>query len=177
LLHRRLIDRAGSVEWLCWPRLDWPSTFARLLDRRPGTGRSHRSPTPPSARRYLDRTMVLETTFTTSTGIIVMTDALVTGIGRGGPRARQPLARTLVAACVGDERDGGARRRSAPRPEYGLVTPVAVPLPAAIRFRGGPDVLMLSSPVALVFGDGRAFGRFDGGGRPDGLFRPSPPPE
>jgi GH15 family glucan-1,4-alpha-glucosidase len=155
-----LIDRAGSVEWLCWPRLDWPSTFARLLD--PAAGHWSIAPVADAAvsRRYLDRTMVLETTFTTSTGIIVMTDALVTGSGeRGhelGNRSPGLLARR-VSATSGSVELGVDL---APRPEYGLVTPVAVPLPGGIRFRGGPDVLMLSSPVALVFGDGRAFGRF-----------------
>jgi alpha,alpha-trehalase len=61
-----LVDRSGSVEWLNFPRFDSPSVFGRLLS--PDAG--HWSITPSgdwtSARRYLDRTLVLETTFTTA---------------------------------------------------------------------------------------------------------------
>src|SRR5215212_8449297 len=76
-----LVDRAGSVEWLCWPRMDAPSVFGRLLD--PAAGHWSIAPVAPAAvdRRYHERTMVLETTFTTADGTISVTDALVTGAG------------------------------------------------------------------------------------------------
>jgi alpha,alpha-trehalase len=64
-----LVDRSGSVDWLGFPRFDSPSVFGRLL----GPDAGHWSITPgedwSSARRYVDRTLVLETTFTTATGV------------------------------------------------------------------------------------------------------------
>jgi GH15 family glucan-1,4-alpha-glucosidase len=57
-----LVDRSGSVEWLGFPRFDSPSVFGRLL----GPDAGHWSITPvgdwTSARRSVDRTLVLETT-------------------------------------------------------------------------------------------------------------------
>ena len=31
-----LISRAGSLDWLCWPRFDSPSIFAAILDEERG---------------------------------------------------------------------------------------------------------------------------------------------
>jgi Domain of unknown function (DUF5911) len=70
------VDRSGSVEWLSFPRFDSPSVFGRLL----GADAGHWSISPSgdwtSSRRYEDPTLVLETTFTTATGVLVLTDLL-----------------------------------------------------------------------------------------------------
>jgi alpha,alpha-trehalase len=71
-----LVSRDGSVDWLCFPRFDAPSVFCRLLD--PGGGRFAIQPAGEfrASRRYVDQTMVLQTTFTTAGGTAVLTDAL-----------------------------------------------------------------------------------------------------
>ena len=58
--------RDGSVDWLCFPRFDSPSVFGRLLDDEAGHWSIRPAGRWTGARRYLDRTLVLETTFTTA---------------------------------------------------------------------------------------------------------------
>ena len=75
-----LIAPDGSVEWLCLPRPDSPSVFGALLDRaaglfRFGPGNAH----VPQHRRYVPGTMVLETTWQTPTGWLVVQDFLAMG--------------------------------------------------------------------------------------------------
>ncbi len=75
-----LIAPNGAVEWLCLPRIDSPSVFGAVLDRDAGSFRVHPTGVEvPSARRYLPGTMVLETTWWTPGGWLVVTDALVMG--------------------------------------------------------------------------------------------------
>ena len=141
-----LVSREGSIDWLCHPRFDGPSVFGRILDE----GAGHWSLTPPvparTARWYLDRTMVLETTFDTETGSAVLTDAIALDphqeghdLGAGAPRV---VVRRLQ--CTGGEID--FEMEFAPRPEFGLVFPLLAPIEGGIATRGGAEALVLSVP-------------------------------
>jgi alpha,alpha-trehalase len=73
-----LVAPDGAVEWLCLPRPDSPSVFGALLDRTAGFFRFGPINTHvPHQRRYLPGTMVLETTWHTPTGWLVVQDLLV----------------------------------------------------------------------------------------------------
>lgn len=75
-----LVSPGGSIDWMCLPRMDSPSVFGAILGRHAGTFRI--APTDvsvPVARRYLPGTMVLETSWGTDTGWIIVRDALLLG--------------------------------------------------------------------------------------------------
>ncbi len=75
-----LIAPSGAVEWMCAPRPDSPSFFTSLLDRSAGSFRvGPFGAQVPAARRYLPGTLVLETTWQTPTGWMIVHDALVVG--------------------------------------------------------------------------------------------------
>ncbi|MDH6238433.1 glycoside hydrolase family 15 protein [Cryobacterium sp. CG_9.6] len=76
-----LVGLDGSIDWLPIPNLDSTPVFARLLDDAKG-GSIELAPVAAFAvtRRYLPQTNVLETTYTTASGIARVTDALVTGL-------------------------------------------------------------------------------------------------
>jgi alpha,alpha-trehalase len=75
-----LVAPDGAIDWLCVPRFDAPSVFGSLLDREAGFfrfapfGIRH-----PTARVYVPGTNVLETTWKTPNGWIVVRDALTVG--------------------------------------------------------------------------------------------------
>ena len=75
-----LVAPSGNVEWLCLPTADGPSVFGALLDRHAGGFRlAPADMTTPAARRYLPGTMVLETSWGTPTGWIIVRDLLLIG--------------------------------------------------------------------------------------------------
>jgi GH15 family glucan-1,4-alpha-glucosidase len=72
-----LVAPDGAVEWLCLPRPDSPSVFGAMLDRAAGTFRlSPEDISVPSQRRYLPGTLILETTWQTPSGWLVVHDCL-----------------------------------------------------------------------------------------------------
>jgi GH15 family glucan-1,4-alpha-glucosidase len=75
-----LVAPSGNVEWLCLPRMDSPSAFGAILDRDAGSFRiSPADVSVPAARRYIPGTMVLETSWETRMGWVIVRDALSIG--------------------------------------------------------------------------------------------------
>ncbi|WP_240755804.1 glycoside hydrolase family 15 protein [Nocardioides iriomotensis] len=75
-----LIAPGGEVEWMCVPRHDSPSVFATMLDRGAGCFRvAPYGVREPTSRRYLPGSLILETTWQTETGWMIVRDALVMG--------------------------------------------------------------------------------------------------
>jgi GH15 family glucan-1,4-alpha-glucosidase len=79
-----LVDRAGSVDWLCLPRYDSDAIFARLLDPAAGYWSIRPAGSFSTERRYLPGTLVIETTFTTDTGTVRLLDAMAFAVGQRG---------------------------------------------------------------------------------------------
>lgn len=76
-----LVSRAGSVDWLCFPRFDSPACFAALLGT-PENGCWSLSPREANAqirRNYRSETLILETVFTTEHGEVGLIDFMAVG--------------------------------------------------------------------------------------------------
>jgi GH15 family glucan-1,4-alpha-glucosidase len=75
-----LVSPGGSVDWMCLPRMDSASVFGAILGRHAGNFRiSPADVQVPAARRYLPGTNVLETSWGTPTGWIIVRDVLLMG--------------------------------------------------------------------------------------------------
>ena len=154
-----LVSRDGSVDWLCCPRFDSPSVFGRLLDEQAGHWSVRARGALAITRRYVDRTMVLETTYRTATGTAVVVDALAMGHrnrGHGLGRDAPHLLLRQVTCTVGEVE---VDLDYAPRPEYGLVVPLVDAVDGGLVATGGADVLLLSCPVPLILDKSSASGR------------------
>jgi GH15 family glucan-1,4-alpha-glucosidase len=155
-----LVDRAGSLDWLCFPRFDGPSVFARLLDEQAGHWSIKTVGTTEVIRRYLEGTMVLETTFNTPTGSAVLVDAMAIGRNEIGHElgVNSPGIVLRTVSCPSGMVE--IELEYAPRFEYGLIHPLLRPIQGGILARGGADVLVLSTSIELAIKGSIARARF-----------------
>lgn len=111
-----LVSRAGSIDWLCLPDFSSPSIFAGLLDPARGGSCSLRPRDPffTVNRRYVERTAVLETDFTTDTGSVRLIDLMP--IDDGG-RSLRPM-REVLRAIEGMDGAVEIELRLDVRPDY-----------------------------------------------------------
>jgi alpha,alpha-trehalase len=149
-----VVHRAGSVDWLCFPRYDAPSAFGRLLDERAGHWAIRPADHTAIRRRYLDETLVLETVFETPAGTLLLTDALAVGPNEQGHElgARSPHALLRRAKCTAGTVE--LEIEFAPRPEYGEIVPAMRAVAGGVLATGGSSRLLLSTEVPLDLAEG-----------------------
>ncbi len=157
-----LVSRGGSVDWLCFPRFDSPSTFGRLVDEKAGHWFFGATNATEVSRRYLDRTMVLETTLRTPTGSVTITDALAMGFGNRGHELGKDAPHVLLRRATCTEGLVDLSLEYVPRPDYGLKHPSLDAVDGGMTDSGSTDGLVLSTSVALTLDQDRAAasGRF-----------------
>jgi GH15 family glucan-1,4-alpha-glucosidase len=134
-----LVSRDGSIDWACLPRFDSGSCFARILDWGKG-GFCRISPEQPykSSRRYIDSTLVLETTFENDQGKVRLTDCFT--MKEGGEHSPH---RQILRTVEGLRGSMTLKFECAPRFEYGAVKPW-------IRKYGGDQYIALGGNSGLL---------------------------
>ncbi len=114
-----LISSHGSLDWLCLPRFDSPALFGALLDSERG-GKFVIRPvaTCRVKRSYIENTAVLQTTFTTDSGELCLTDFMPVGFRNDYRRMLWPERSLLrMAECLKGEVEIEVFYE--PRPQFG----------------------------------------------------------
>jgi GH15 family glucan-1,4-alpha-glucosidase len=139
-----LVERGGSIDWLCFPRFDSGACFAALLGT-PDNGRWLLAPTAggTTSRRYLHDTMVLETTWTNDEGEVRVLDFMP-------PRGQAPDVVRIVEGVRGRVH---LRSELVIRFDYGHIVPWVRRVGQDRVAVAGPDALYLRTP-ARTFGEG-----------------------
>lgn len=160
-----LVGRNGSIDWLCLPRFDSPACLAGLL----GTDENGHWQLCPVGdyeveRRYIGASTVLETTFTTATGVVTLTDLMPRGDNRAD----------VVRQLRGVSGTVRLRHEWRIRLDYGNVLPwvrrEVICGEHVITAIGGPDKLILRGARLPVADDHRHTDEFDVGANDELTF-------
>jgi GH15 family glucan-1,4-alpha-glucosidase len=142
-----LVSRAGSIDWCCMTRFDSGSCFGRLLDWDKG-GYCEILPEHDgyeASRRYVDDTLVLETTLRVDGGEVRVLDCFTVRTGGSWPPNQQLLR--VIEGVRGRVR---LRVRIAPRFDYGSVEPWLRKFDRHVFTAvGGDDALAVSGDLPL----------------------------
>jgi len=155
-----LVARDGSIDWLCLPRYDSDAIFARILDPEGGHWSIRPSGDHRVERRYVPGSLVIETTFTTATGVVRVRDALAFAPGQRGHALGHDAPHEVLRSVEGVSGSVELVMELVPRPEYGLVRPLIRVVEGGARTFGGPNRIEVSSSVPLELRDAGLHARF-----------------
>ena len=148
-----LVDRSGSINWWCAPRIDSGAAFAALLGTK-DNGRWLMAPkhdVTAVSRRYEAETLILETVFETSTGRVAVTDFMP-------PQHSDPTIHRIVE---GREGTVDMEMELIVRFEYGSITPWVTTTGDGLLMVAGSDGLRFHSPVPLAGKDQTTVASFE----------------
>src|SRR5689334_16309646 len=140
-----LVSASGSIDWCCLPRFDSGALFARLLD--PDGGHCSIGAERTLGRRYLERTLVLETKLAGNGGEARLLDFLV-----ASEEVEQPCLVRIVEGVRGSLK---LKAEIVPRFDYGAVSPWLREAGGEIAFAaiGGDDGLLIRADFELTVVD------------------------
>jgi GH15 family glucan-1,4-alpha-glucosidase len=136
-----LIGTNGSIDWLCAPRFDSPACFAALL----GSDANGYWQIVPAGevrrveRRYRPGTLVLESDFETSDGLVRVIDSM--------PMGDESV--DVVRIVEGLRGRVAMQMRLDPRFDYGRLVPATGRIDQGMFAVAGPDAVCLRTPVEL----------------------------
>ncbi len=136
-----LVDRDGSIDWLCWPDFSSQACFAALLGT-PENGCWKIAPAEgkwETTRRYRAHTLILETTFEHDAGSFRLIDFM-------------PVRQThssLVRIVEGIRGSVSVRIELALRFDYGKTVPWVTHVRGGVRAVAGPNLAILHASVPV----------------------------
>ncbi|HJR57783.1 MAG TPA: glycoside hydrolase family 15 protein [Vicinamibacterales bacterium] len=136
-----LVSREGSIDWLCLPRFDSGACFAGLLgDRTHGCWQiAPAGGAQAITRRYRGASLILETEFTTGSGVVRLIDFMP-------PRGIEPDVVRIVEGVSGEV---AMELDLVVRFDYGAIIPWVRRIDGDWTAIAGPDSLTLRTPVEL----------------------------
>jgi len=137
-----LVDRNGSIDWLCWPEFSSEACFASLLGSE-DNGYWKVSPCDgewkTTTRRYRDHTLILETTFEHAAGSIRLVDFMP---------IRERFS-DIVRIVEGIRGKVDIRMELALRFDYGRTVPWVTRIDNGVRAIAGPNLALLHASVPV----------------------------
>ena len=136
-----LVSREGSIDWLCWPSFSSAACFAALLGTEDhGFWKiAPDSPVQSSSRRYLGNSLIVETTFATKHGTVVLVDFMP-------PRGDNSDVIRIVRGISGTVK---MKMELAIRFDYGRTIPWVTHTDFGLRATAGPDMAVLRTKATL----------------------------
>ena len=135
-----LVDRNGSIDWLCWPDFASDACFAALLgDEKNGYWKIAPQEKFHASRRYRNHTLILETTFETADGAVRLIDFMPA-------RGSHSDVFRIVQGLRGRVR---MRMDLALRFDFGRTVPWVTHLRDGVRAVAGPNLAILHASVPV----------------------------